>query len=177
MFLREAEEILDSWDAYSDRYSDPDGWPHDETAYGFRQRRRDADTWRAFTTVRGSASAMLDTAEAHLNRLPAGSASLRWGWHLRVLRTALKEIDTLQAEWLGLRDALPASARPGTEEYDEPLAERNAEAWAYLDAWALHGQSLISINTAVRAKPPRQPVSATRAPAPPATGCTSPVRR
>ncbi|MEU9001242.1 hypothetical protein [Streptomyces sp. NPDC048551] len=177
-FLREAEDTLASWDEYSDRHSDPEGWPHDAIAYGLRQSRRDADTWRAFTTVRATAAAMLDTAEAQLNRLPGGSTSLRQGWHLRVLRTALKEIDALQSEWLGVRDTLPVSARPGTEQYDEPLAQRNAEAWAYLDAWALHGQSVIDIDTAARAKPSRKPATPALAPAPPSTAdSTARVRR
>ncbi|MFJ6783586.1 hypothetical protein [Streptomyces yangpuensis] len=177
VFLREAEDALVSWDAYSDRHTDPDGWPHDDTAYGLRQRRRDADTWRAFTTVRSTSAAMLDTAEAQLSRLPAGSTSLRRGWHLKVLRTALKEINALQSEWLSVRDTLPASARPGTEGYDEPLAERNAEAWAYLDAWAVHGQSVIDIDSATRAKPSR-PVTSSMAPALPSTaGSTAWARR
>lgn len=178
VFLREAEDTLASWDAYSDRHTDQDGWPHDETAYGFRQARRDADTWRAFTTVRGAAAAMLDTAEAQLSRLPADSTSLRRGWHLKVLRTALKEVNALQSEWLGVHDTLPASARPGTEEYDEPLAERNAEAWAYLDAWALHGQSVIDIDTAARAKPSVKPAASALAPTLPSkAGSTAWARR
>ncbi|MCX5303164.1 hypothetical protein OG304_06815 [Streptomyces sp. NBC_00160] len=178
VFLREAEDTLASWDAYSDRHTAPDGWPHDDTAYGLRQRRRDADTWRAFTTVRAGAAAMLDTAEAQLSRLPAGSTSLRRGWHLKVLRTGLKEINALQSEWLGIRDTLPVSARPGTEEYDEPLAERNAEAWAYLDTWALHGQSVLDIDAAARAKPSRKPVISALAPTLPSkAGSTSWARR
>lgn len=177
-FLREAEDALDSWDEYSDRHTDADGWPHDETAYGLRQRHRDADTWQAFTTVHATAAAMLDTAEAQLSRLPAGSTSLRRAWHLKVLRTALKEIDALQSEWLGVHDTLPVSARPGTEQYDEPLAERNAEAWAYLDAWALHGQSVIDIDTDARTKPSRKPATPALAPAPPSTAdSTAWVRR
>ncbi|MFC8125526.1 hypothetical protein [Streptomyces sp. NPDC057302] len=35
---------------------------------------------------------------------------------------------------------------PGTKAYDEPLAESHAEAWNYLDQWAIHGETLFASN-------------------------------
>ncbi|MGP3684625.1 hypothetical protein ACTVZO_07915 [Streptomyces sp. IBSNAI002] len=150
LFLREAEEILAAWDAYSDEHTDPDGWPHDERAYGYRQSRRDADTWRSFNRIRTGAKDLVATAEAQLQKLPERSVHPRWAWQISCLHIALDRLSTLQSEWLDLRTTLPVSARPGSEEYDGPLAERNAEAWHYLDEWSLHGHVVLDIHTAFR---------------------------
>ncbi|MFD3808062.1 hypothetical protein ACFWTC_31720 [Streptomyces sp. NPDC058619] len=163
LYLREAEEVLAAWDAYSDEHTDPDGWPHDERAYGVRQSRRDADTWRSFNRVRSGAKHLVATAEAQLHKLPERSVHPRWAWQISCLHVALDRISTLQSEWLDLRTTLPASTRPGVEEYDGPLAERNAEAWRYLDEWSLHGQAVLDIHTAFRrsqSRPSAAPVPA-----------------
>lgn len=150
LFLREAEAILAAWDAYSDEHTDPDGWPHDEGAYRFRQSRRDADTWRSFNRIRARAKGLVATAEVQLQMLPERSVRPRWAWQISCLHVALDRLSALQSEWVDLRTTLPVSARPGVEEYDRPLAERNAEAWHYLDEWSLHGQVVLDIHTAFR---------------------------
>ncbi|MCY0933840.1 hypothetical protein [Streptomyces sp. H34-S4] len=163
LYLREAEQILAAWDTYSDEHTDPDGWPHDESAYGFRQAQRDADTWRSFNRIHSGAKDLVATAEAQLQKLPERSVHHRWAWQIGSLRTAQERIGALQSEWLELRATLPESARPGVEEYDGPLAERNAEAWHYLDEWSLHGQVLLDIHSALRrsqSRPATAPVTA-----------------
>lgn len=45
-----------------------------------------------------------------------------------------------------MRRALPDTAQSGTKAYEEPLAESYADAWSYLDQWAIHGQALFAIN-------------------------------
>ncbi|MCX5278444.1 hypothetical protein [Streptomyces virginiae] len=163
LYLREAEQILAAWDTYSDKHTGPDGWPHDEGAYGFRQAQRDADTWRSFNRVRSGADDLVATAEAQLQRLPERSVHHRWVWQIGALRTAQERIGSLQSEWLALRATLPPSVRPGVEEYDGPLAGRNAEAWHYLDEWSLHGQAVLDIHSALRRtqfRPATAPVAA-----------------
>ncbi|GHD79491.1 hypothetical protein ACFQL8_19460 [Streptomyces goshikiensis] len=150
LYLREAEEILAAWDAYSDEHTGPDGWPHDEQTYGLRQSQRDGDTWRSFNRIRTGAKALVATAEVHLQALPKRSIHPHWAWQISCLNTALGRISALQSEWLDRRSTAPASARPGTGEYDGPLAERNAEAWHHLNEWALHGQAVLDIHTAVQ---------------------------
>lgn len=128
-YITEAAEILARWDAYSDEHSDAEGWPHDPLAYGYRQRRRDADTWEAFAKIRFVAlTHLLPFAERQLTNIPTLRVRPRWSWQLKTLRTSLDELYCLQEHWLAERDALPDRAVPGTEEYDEPLADRNAEA-------------------------------------------------
>jgi hypothetical protein len=162
-FLRESAQIGADWDAYSDQACDPDTFqPLDDFAYGLRQRRRDADTWRSFNRVRHFADDLLDVAEEQLAQLPEKSRT-QWHWQITELRTALDELRALQAEWLDLRATAAAHARPGTQAYDEPLAERNAEAWHYLDTWALHGQAVLDIHTAAH----HQPLPPPSAPIPP----------
>ncbi|MDQ1031381.1 hypothetical protein QF035_008963 [Streptomyces umbrinus] len=39
-----------------------------------------------------------------------------------------------------------AHRAPGMKAYDEPLAESHAEAWHYLDQWAIHREVLFAIN-------------------------------
>ncbi|MEW1632722.1 hypothetical protein AB0469_01450 [Streptomyces sp. NPDC093801] len=150
-YITEAQEILASWDTYSDEHTDADGWPHDPIAYGYRQRRRDAETWEAFAKIRFVAlTHLLPLAERQLPHIPTLRVRPSWSWQLKTLRTSLDEIYRLQESWLAERDALPDRAVPGTQEYDEPLADRNAEAWHYLDTWAVHGQALLDINTAAQ---------------------------
>ncbi|WP_405889842.1 hypothetical protein OG427_07285 [Streptomyces sp. NBC_00133] len=169
IFIRESEQVLADWDAYSDEHTDLDGWPHDDHAYGLRASRRDADTWRSFNRVRSFAKNLLATAEVQLQRLPARHIQNRWAWQLATLDTALDRLSALQSDWLTVRDSLSPSAKPGTEEYDAALAERNAEVWHYLDEWASHGQAVLDIHTATQHNPPPLPaIAPVRAPASPA---------
>ncbi|MER5782635.1 hypothetical protein ABT104_13045 [Streptomyces mobaraensis] len=168
-FLKESEQVLAAWDAYSDQHTDPDGWPHDDTAYGLRASRRDADTWRSFNRVRHGAKTLLATAGAQLQMLPAARVQSRWAWELSALDDALDQLIALQRRWLETRDALPPSAVPGTEAYDDVLAERNAEAWHYLHEWSLHGQAVLDIHAAAQdeAASRKAPVVPSRAPVAP----------
>ncbi|OEV27508.1 hypothetical protein AN219_22730 [Streptomyces nanshensis] len=170
VYLREAEEILADWDLYSDLHSNDEGWPLDDVAYGLRQRQRDAATWRAFRPLLYSGHHLLDSAAAQLATTPSDEQTKRWAHSLTTLSSSLGKLRALQTEWSEIREALPENARPGTEEFDEPLADRNADGWHYLDTWALHGQTLIAIDTATRHKDPPapRPVPA-RSPEPPAT--------
>ncbi|WP_063803608.1 hypothetical protein [Streptomyces silvensis] len=161
LFLRESKQILAAWDAYSDEHTDLDGWPHDADAYGLRAARRDADTWRSFHRVRPFAKDLLATAEVQVQHLNATHIQPRWPWQLGALDAALQQLDALQQEWLTVRDALPPSARPGTDIYDDALAERNAEAWSCLDEWAGHGTVLLEIQAATQNLPPRAPALTT----------------
>ncbi|MFB7011569.1 MULTISPECIES: hypothetical protein [unclassified Streptomyces] len=175
-FLRESKWIQADWDVYSNEHSDLDGVPHDEHDYGLRQSRRDADTWHAFEHVRYSGKTLLATAEHQLQQLPAHKIQNRWVWELGTLHTALEQLRTLQSEWVEFRDSLPASACPGTEQYDGPLAERNADAWTYLDDWATHGQSVIDIHAVARQAPSPLP-TATPVQVPAPAAWTGTVRR
>ncbi|WP_338933166.1 hypothetical protein WEB32_34245 [Streptomyces netropsis] len=179
-FIEESEQILADWDAYSDQHSDLDGWPHDETAYGLRASPRDADTWCSFNRVRHGAKALLATAGAQLHKLPASRVQSRWAWQLSTLDDALDQLAALQEQWLQTREALPPSAVPGTEVYDDALAERNAEAWAYLNEWSLHGQTVLGIHAAAQDEVPSRttPGVPSRAPAAPVQPSKAPgVRR
>ncbi|WP_244190420.1 hypothetical protein [Streptomyces caeruleatus] len=83
----------------------------------------------------------------------------RWVYQLGVLRDALDRLDELHQQWLAARDALPATATPGTAGFDDALAEHHAESWGYLDDWATHGKALREINSAARkARSPLAPI-------------------
>ncbi|MFF3849642.1 hypothetical protein [Streptomyces sp. NPDC002328] len=88
----------------------------------------------------------------------------RWVYQLGVLRDALDRLDELHEQWLATRDALPATAKPGTADFDDALAEHHAESWSYLDDWATHGKALREINSAARKA--RSPLAPTPVPAP-----------
>ncbi|WP_253917082.1 hypothetical protein [Streptomyces sp. MNP-20] len=181
VFLRESEQILADFDAWREEHSDLDGWPLDDAGHSRRAVKRDADTWRSFNRVRSFAKELLATAEVQMQQLNPAHIQSRWIWQLGVLDDALKQLDVLQQEWLEARDALPPSARPGSFAYDDTLAERNEEAWSYLDDWASHGTALLEIQAAVQDLPPRSPAltsTATHArPATPAALPSSAVRR
>lgn len=130
---------------------DARGWPLDDLAYGRRQRRRDADTWGAFELVRPHLAGILTVAERQLSTLPRAEHQLHWRGTLTRLDEARIGLDNAQALWEAERDALPANAVPGTDGYDEPLAERNAEAWGYLCDWADGGHVLNEIAKAAAA--------------------------
>ncbi|MCZ1006864.1 hypothetical protein O1L68_08825 [Streptomyces lydicus] len=152
-FIRESDQILADWDDYSDQHTDLDGWPHDEDSYAQRAGARDADVWKAFNRIRHSAKALVATAEAQLQRLPAQAIQSRWVWQLSVLESALDRLNVHQDEWLVTRDSLHPSARPGTELYDNARARRNAEAWPELNEWASAGEALLEIHRAAEKAP------------------------
>lgn len=152
-YLSDSKKILDAWDAYSDEHTDLDGWPYDDHAYGRRASQRDADTLTAFEPLRPGARHLLATAETQLAQLPENTVQSRWVYQLGVLRDALDRLDNLHEQWLQTRDALPATAKPGTPAFDDALAEHHAESWSNLDAWATHGKALREINSAARKAP------------------------
>ncbi|MEW2550390.1 hypothetical protein AB0957_01390 [Streptomyces zhihengii] len=154
-FVRESEQIPAAWDAYSEDHTDLDGWPYDEDAYGLRKSRRDADTAEAFEAVRAGAHHLLAAAETQLTALPARTVQNRWVWQIGTLHNALERLESLHAEWLQTRDSLTANARPGTNVYEDALADYYAESWSYLDDWATHGRAILDINAAALKAPPR----------------------
>ncbi|MFD7017488.1 hypothetical protein [Streptomyces sp. NPDC059928] len=156
-FLRESEQILADFDAWREEHSDLDGWPLDDDEHSRRAVKRDADTWRSFNRVRFFAKELLATAEVQVQQLNPAHIQSRWPWQLGVLDDALKQLGTLQQEWLKARAALPPTARPGSFAYDDALAERNEEAWSHLDDWATHGKVLLEIQAATQDHPPRSP--------------------
>ncbi|MGW2597172.1 hypothetical protein [Streptomyces klenkii] len=167
VFIQESEQILADWDAYSDQHTGLDGRPHDENAYGLRAGLRDAATWRAFNRTRRSAKGLVAAAEVQLHKLPASRIQSRWAWQLGALDAALGQLARLQWAWLAVQDSLLASAVPGTEAYDEALAERSAEAWHYLNEWSLHGQALLDIHAAALDHQPRTPAPPSHSPTAP----------
>ncbi|MDF6066127.1 MULTISPECIES: hypothetical protein [unclassified Streptomyces] len=158
-YLSDSKKVLDAWDVYSDEHTDLDGWPHDDHAYGMRASQRDADTLTAFEPLRYGARHLLATAETQLAQLPENTVQSRWVYQLGVLHAALGRLDELHEEWLEIRDALPATAKPGTADFDDALAEHHAKSWSYLDDWATHGKALREINSAARkARSPLAPI-------------------
>ncbi|MFD9484636.1 hypothetical protein ACFWBX_11645 [Streptomyces sp. NPDC059991] len=154
-FLRESEQILADFDAWREEHSDLDGWPLDDDEHSRHAVKRDADTWRSFNRVRSFAKDLLATAEVQVQQLNPAHIQSRWPWQLGVLDQALKQLGTLQQDWLEARDALPLTARPGSFAYDDALAERNEEAWSYLDDWSTHGKALLEIQATAQDLPPR----------------------
>lgn len=163
-YLSDSKKILNAWDAYSEGHTDLDGWPHDDHAYGMRASQRDADTHTAFEPLRYGARRLLATAQTQLAHLPENTVQSRWAYQLGVLHDALDRLDELHEQWLETRDALPATAKPGTTDFDDALAEHHAESWSYLDDWATHGKAIREINSAARKA--RSPLTSIPAPAP-----------
>ncbi|MFF4871476.1 hypothetical protein [Streptomyces sp. NPDC000961] len=117
--------------------------------------RRDAETWRSFNRIRYAAREVLATAEVQLQQLNPATVQTRWVWQLCELTTALTHLERLQDEWLDIRDTLPSTAVPGTEEFDDAVAERNEEAWSSLDTWSTQGHALIEIHALALTAPSR----------------------
>ena len=180
-FLRESEQILADFDAWREEHSDLAGWPLDDAEHSRHAVKRDADTWRSFNRVRSFAKELLATAEVQIQQLNPAHIQSRWPWQLSVLDHALEQLGALRREWLEARDALPPTARPGDFAYDDALAERNEEAWSYLDDWSSHGQVLLEIQAAVQDLPPRSPAltsaQAQALPAAPAAAPSAVARR
>ncbi|MFD9793350.1 hypothetical protein ACFWXK_20655 [Streptomyces sp. NPDC059070] len=169
-YLREAEQIQNAWELYADEHTGLDGWPFDDDAYGRRASRRDAGTWHAFQSLRPHTSALLETAQTQLEHLPASAVQPRWAWQITTLHEAAAELDALLQDWHTARDALPADATEGSDVYEDAFAERTAEAWSALDAWATYGRALLEIHsTAHHTKPPGPAPSPAPAAAPAST--------
>ncbi|WP_234102299.1 hypothetical protein, partial [Streptomyces venezuelae] len=164
-FLTESETILAAWDTYSDERSDAEGRPIDEVAYGWRMVQRDSETWRAFLPVRPGARRLLATASVQLQHLPAGDISPQWAYRLRELNRALDRLDELRREHAEVREAHRA-APDSPEKFVDSVAERNEEAWGYLDTWATVGHTLLDIHAAAHEAPARWIPVPTPAPAP-----------
>ncbi|MFE9407444.1 hypothetical protein ACFYN0_01370 [Streptomyces sp. NPDC006704] len=179
--LRESEQILADFDAWREEHSDLDGWPLDDDEHSRHAVKRDADTWRSFNRVRAFAKDLLATAEVQVQQLNPAHLQSRWPWQLGVLDHALTQLGALQQQWLEARDALPPNAGPGSFAYDDALAERNEEAWCYLDDWSTHGKALLEIQAAAQDHPPRPPALAAATPhalpAAPAVAPSSVARR
>ncbi|MGW1609785.1 hypothetical protein ACWCQZ_10360 [Streptomyces sp. NPDC002285] len=126
-----------------------------------RASQRDADTLTAFGPLRYGARHLLATAETQLAQLPEYTVQSRWVYQLGVLHAGLDRLDELHNRWLQTRDALPATAKPGTADFDDALAEHHAELWSYLDDWATHGKALREINSVARnVRSPLAPIPA-----------------
>ncbi|MGW6393097.1 hypothetical protein ACWFR1_21890 [Streptomyces sp. NPDC055103] len=160
----ESEAILAAWDAYSDKHTDAAGWPHDKVSYGWRMVQRDSETWRAFQEIRHSTRELLATAAVQLQHINAGDIEPRWAWQLSELRGALEQLETLQIERAEVREARRTSPPVSQEEFVDSVAERNEEAWSYLDTWATQGRALLDIHAVALKAPPRI-LSAAAAPA------------
>ncbi|WP_413100246.1 hypothetical protein [Streptomyces sp. Inha503] len=93
-----------------------------------RASQRDADTHTAFEPLRYGARHLLATAETQLAKLPEKSVQSRWVYQLGVLHAALDRLDELHEQWLATRDTLPATAKPGTTDFEINSADRRARS-------------------------------------------------
>lgn len=123
-------------------------WAFGSVPAVYHARERDADTWRSFSRIRPHAKELLGVAKSQLQHLPDDVVKPWWAHDLTELDEALAQIDKLQREWIEIREVLPPDAVPGTEEYDEEIAERNHEAWPWLSVWSDAGRTIITINMA-----------------------------
>ncbi|MFD9817501.1 hypothetical protein [Streptomyces violascens] len=130
IYLRHSRQILAAWDLYSDRHSDPETFQPHEDAYSLRQQKRDADTLSAFGLAYPHADELVHVGERQLAQLSPSDRTHRYAWQVRELREATERLYAAHDEWLALRRALPKNAVPGTEAFDEPLAESYAGAWS-----------------------------------------------
>ncbi|MEU8482405.1 hypothetical protein [Streptomyces sp. NPDC048641] len=178
IYLRHSRQILAAWDHYSDQHSDPEAFqPYDEDAYGLRQQQRDADTLSAFGRVYYHADELVHVAQQQLAQLSTSARTRRYAWQVRELHDATDGLYAVHDDWLAVRRALPGTAKPGTKAFEEPLAESYAEAWSYLDQWAIHGQAIFAVNALSQKQlGGAAPVLVTAPPAP-KTAATSTVRR
>ncbi|WP_282695207.1 hypothetical protein [Streptomyces sp. CC208A] len=174
--MTESEAILAAWDAYSDQHTDADsgGWPYDTSSYGWRMVQRDAETWRAFQPVRSSARELLATAAVQLQHLNAADVEPRWAWQLAELTRALDKLETLRRGHAEVREARRDLPPVPQKEFVDSLAERNEEAWDYLNTWATQGRALLDIH-AVALKAPARVAGA--GPAPTASPAHRPAGR
>ncbi|WP_327352863.1 hypothetical protein [Streptomyces sp. NBC_01304] len=179
IYLRHSRQILAAWDHYSDQHSDPKTFqPYDEDAYGLRQQQRDADTIAAFGRVYHHADELVHVAKQQLALLSPSDRTRHYAWQVRELHEATQGLYAVHDDWRAVRAALLESAWPGTKAYDEPLAESHAEAWSYLDQWAIHGQALFAINALAQKQSTASALTlSTTAPVPKGADASSAVRR
>ncbi|MEK8146161.1 hypothetical protein NKH18_47960 [Streptomyces sp. M10(2022)] len=88
----------------------------------------------------------MHVAEQQLAQLAVSDRTRHYAWQVRELHEATECLYAVYDDWLSVRAALPESARPGTTAYEDSLAESYAEAWPYVDQWAIHGQALFAVN-------------------------------
>ncbi|MGW3514538.1 hypothetical protein [Streptomyces hydrogenans] len=158
VFVVQSEMILASWDSYSEKHTDTDGWPHDDESYGWRKVQRDAQTWRAFEPVRRSARYLLATARFQLQHIAASDIEPRWPWQLSELAQALDRLEALRTEWAKAREDRRIS-QPAHAQFIDALAERNAEAWSELDTWSIHGHALLDLHFVALKAPAPAPIA------------------
>ncbi|MEU8617345.1 hypothetical protein [Streptomyces sp. NPDC048623] len=116
--------------------------------------QRDSQTWRAFLPVRPGARQLLATAAVQLQHLSAGDIAPYWASHLRELNQALDRLDELRREHAEVREAHRA-APVSPEKFVDSVAERNEEAWSYLNSWAAKGHVLLDVHAAAYKAPVR----------------------
>ncbi|MFJ9058446.1 hypothetical protein [Streptomyces sp. NPDC102409] len=121
------------------------------------------------------ADELVHVADQQLALLAPSDRTRRYAWQVRELHDATQHLYAVHDDWRALRDALPESARPGTTAYEEPLAESYAEAWHYLDQWAIHGQALFAVNALAERQ--SRAGAPTAVAAPPAPAAAASVRR
>ncbi|MEU9484546.1 hypothetical protein AB0D83_12935 [Streptomyces decoyicus] len=139
------ERASDAWDAVSDSFFDPNGWPIDEEGYADGKVARDAEAWKhievflahgpeVLAGVRATASGA-DYVEGPV------SEDLR---RLRGIDTTLERAGQLQHEWDQIMALMDASL-PGSRQIYESRAEqiRNADGWSYADDLSLQGPALV----------------------------------
>lgn len=124
-------------------------------SYGWRMVQRDSETWRAFLPIRYSARVLLAAASVQLQHISAGDVEPRWLWQLGELRNALAQLEALQSEHAKAREARRTSPPVSQEDFVDSVAERNEEAWGYLDTWATQGRALLDIHAVALKTPPR----------------------
>ncbi|MEU6664019.1 hypothetical protein [Streptomyces sp. NPDC046821] len=140
--IRQASE---AWDAVSDSFCDPDGWPIDEEGYADGKVKRDAKAWKH--------------AEVFLDHGPEVLAGVRAAAHgpdyvegpvaddlrrLRGIDTTLERAGQIRHEWDNVL-ALMEASQPGSREfYQESVEEqRNSEGWHYADELSYQGPALV----------------------------------
>ncbi|MCZ0978728.1 hypothetical protein O1L60_04260 [Streptomyces diastatochromogenes] len=141
-------------------------------SYGWRMVQRDSETWRAFLPVRSGARQLLATAAVQLQHLPAGDIAPHWALHLRELNEAFDRLEELRHGHAEVREAHRATP-VSPEEVVDSVAERNEEAWGYLDTWAVKGHVLLDLHAAAY----KMPVRWVPAPAPAPTSARRTGRR
>ena len=126
--------------------------------------QRDSETWRAFQSFRHAARELLATAAVQLQHINTGDIQPRWVWQLGELTRALEQLELLQSGHVEVREARRSLPPVSQEEFVDSVAERNEEAWSYLDTWATQGRVLLDIH-AVALKAPSRILGAAAAPA------------
>ncbi|WP_165983952.1 hypothetical protein [Streptomyces sp. YIM 98790] len=162
--LRQGQAALAAWDAVSDSLCDAAGQPLDENAYGARQRRRDTQVWDHYRTFLRHAPELLGHVETLNPRILAGHPEARHlTWRLDRLRGALNAGERILHAWQQEVQRMRTVPDPGLHiPYEEAVAERNAEAWTYMDDVLAHGPVLVQLARLHPTSPPPGPHRARR---------------